>query len=120
MHGPPYLAHRCCALRFRSFSESSWWFLADLALGAAALVLTTITAVVVMRRHVDFPHRWVRGPFVFIWFFVFGWFWQTVRGPLQHPLHFSHQEPTEAIWIMQLNTINGSSAKIIRANAPVQ
>jgi len=96
------------------------WFPATVAMGAVALVLTTIAAIIVMRRHVEFPQRWVRGPFVFIWFFVFGWFWQTVRDPLQHPLHFSHQGPTETLWVMQLNTINGSSAKIIRADATVQ
>ncbi|MBK9764859.1 MAG: ComEC/Rec2 family competence protein [Flavobacteriales bacterium] len=96
------------------------WFPGPIAVGSGILVLTTIAAITVMRMHVEFPHRWVRGPFVFIWFFVFGWFWQTVRDPLQHPLHFSHQQPTEALWIMQLNTINGSSAKIIRADATVQ
>ena len=96
------------------------WFPGPIAVGSGILVLTTIAAITVMRMHVEFPQRWVRGPFVFIWFFVFGWFWQTVRDPLQHPLHFSHQQPTEALWIMQLNTINGSSAKIIRADATVQ
>lgn len=96
------------------------WFPSVLAVLVIALVLATIAAVTVMRRHVEFPQRWIRGPFVFIWFFVFGWFWQTVRDPLQHPLHFAHLAPTEALWVMQLNTINGSSAKIIRADATVQ
>lgn len=89
-------------------------------LEASILLLASLIPVfVILLTRSSYGGRWRRGPIVAVWFFFFGFFWQTACDPLRQPLHFSHQ-PNGELWVMRLNAINGISESVVRADATVQ
>ncbi len=93
------------------------WRVPSLSGVAIALAVATPAAALVLLFPGDRLSRWQRGAVVSIWFLCFGLFWQVLRSPGSDPLHAMRSNEREGPWALRVDAINGTSNKVLRADA---
>lgn len=84
--------------------------------GLLLLLMTPMVLVVLLFPGITLS-RWQRGLTLSLWFFSFGLFWQVVRLPANDPDHIGKEEVLEGPWAVRIDAINGTSGKVVRADA---
>lgn len=106
-------------LPFVSGIAFSMWWPKDLPTVTGILLFQTVAILPVVMVRSSRRARWMRGPMIYGWCFVFGMFWQVLRDPQAHPLHVKEDGGRERVRTMRLTAINGVTEKVLRADADV-
>lgn len=121
LHGPWSAIRRSPMLRMVSpFVLGllvAWCFHPSPRLAGLPLLLMTLAALVVLLFPALSFSRWQRGLTLALWFFSFGLFWQVVHLPTNDPAYVGKEEVLDGPWAVRISSINGTSGKVVRADA---
>lgn len=106
-----------CAAPFITGIAWGFWRTPALMPVGMALVLLSVTAGLVLLFPVFRFSRWQRGLLIGLWCCTFGLFWQGVRAPEHDPSHVTHVNDLDGPWALRIETLNGITEKLIRADA---
>lgn len=81
------------------------------------LVSVSLSVLVMLLLPTGSKERWQRGAVQAAWFVAFGAAWQTLRSPRHDALHASRTGSEEGYWLVEVDAVNSTSARAVRADA---
>ncbi|MBK9177659.1 MAG: ComEC/Rec2 family competence protein [Flavobacteriales bacterium] len=81
------------------------------------LALVSLAVLVMLLLPTGSQARWQRGAVQAAWFVAFGAAWQTMRSPRHDALHASRAESEEGYWLVEVDAVNSTSLRAVRADA---
>lgn len=109
---------RCAAPFITGIAWGFWRTPALLPVGGSLALLSFTVGLVLLFPVFRFS-RWQRGLLIGIWCFTFGLFWQGLCDPKHDARHITHAHDTEGPWALRIETLNGITEKLIRADATI-
>jgi competence protein ComEC len=96
------------------------WFAPGIDLALLTLLLLTPAAALVLLFPSKRRARWQRGLVLSTWFLCAGLSWKVMNEPRNHPRHYERFAERDGPWALRITAINGTSDKVLRADARLE